>query len=322
MRAIQVTQHGGPEVLALAEVDPPSPGPTDLLVDVAAAGVNYIDTYQRSGAYPIPTPFTLGLEGAGTVREVGTNVTDFAVGDRVAWASMIGSYAEQAVIPTQVAVRVPDGVDDRTAAAAMLQGMTAHYLLKSTYPVQAGETILVHAAAGGVGLLLTQWGKSLGARVIGTVSTEAKEALAREAGADEIIRYTEHDVVDEVRRLTDGQGVHVVYDGVGKDTFEASLASLRRRGMLVLFGAASGPVPPFDLQRLNSGGSLFTTRPTLVHYTAERHELEWRAADVFEAVKDGTITVRIAGEYQLADAAKSHEDLQSRRTTAKLLLIP
>jgi NADPH2:quinone reductase len=322
VRAIQVTQHGGPEVLTLTEVDPPRPGPADLLVDVAAAGVNYIDTYQRTGVYPIPTPFTLGMEAAGTVREVGADVTGFAVGDRVAWASSIGSYAEQAVVPAQVAVRVPDGVDDRTAAAAMLQGMTAHYLLKSTYPVQAGDTILVHAAAGGVGLLLTQWGTALGARVIGTVSTAAKEALAREAGADEIIRYTERDVVAEVRRLTDDQGVHAVYDGVGKDTFDASLASLRRRGMLVLFGGSSGQVPPFDLQRLNSGGSLFVTRPTLAHYTAERSELEWRASDVFDAIKDGTITIRIGGEYELADAARSHEDLQSRRTTAKLLLIP
>lgn len=322
MRAIQINEHGGPAVLRPADVDPPKPGPTDLVVDVAAAGVNYIDTYQRSGAYQTPLPFVVGMEGAGTVSAVGADVTDFRVGDRVAWATAPGSYAEQALVPASVAVAVPDGVDDRTAAAAMLQGMTAQYLLHSTYPVRPGETVLVHAAAGGVGLLLTEWAKSLGARVIGTVSTEAKEQLARAAGADEIIRYTERDVVEEVKRLTDGQGVHVVYDGVGKDTFDASLASLRRRGMLVLFGAASGPVPPFDLQRLNSGGSLFVTRPTMMHYVAERHELVARAGDVFAQIRDGRLTVRIGHTYPLADAAQAHEDLQARRTTAKLLLIP
>ncbi|HEX9337532.1 MAG TPA: quinone oxidoreductase [Pseudonocardiaceae bacterium] len=322
MRAIQVNEHGGPEVLKIADVDPPKPGAADLLVDVAAAGVNYIDTYHRSGAYPTKPPFVPGLEGAGTVRAVGPDVTGFAVGDRVAWGTVPASYAEQVVLPATDAVAVPDGVDDRTAAASMLQGMTAQYLLKSTYPVQPGDTVLIHAAAGGVGLLLTEWAKHLGARVIGTVSTAAKEELARSAGADEIIRYTERDVADEVRRLTDGAGVHVVYDGVGKDTFEASLASLRRRGMLVLFGASSGPVPPFDLQRLNSGGSLFVTRPTLVHHTAERDELVWRAGEVFDAVAAGKLTIRISHTYPLADAAQAHADLQARRTTAKLLLIP
>jgi len=322
VRAIQVNEHGGPEVLKIADVDPPKPGAADLLVDVAAAGVNYIDTYHRSGAYPTKPPFVPGLEGAGTVRAVGPDVTGFAVGDRVAWGTVPASYAEQVVLPATDAVAVPDGVDDRTAAASMLQGMTAQYLLKSTYPVQPGDTVLIHAAAGGVGLLLTEWAKHLGARVIGTVSTAAKEELARSAGADEIIRYTERDVADEVRRLTDGAGVHVVYDGVGKDTFEASLASLRRRGMLVLFGASSGPVPPFDLQRLNSGGSLFVTRPTLVHHTAERDELVWRAGEVFDAVAAGKLTIRISHTYPLADAAQAHADLQARRTTAKLLLIP
>ncbi len=322
MRAIQVNEHGGPEVLKIADVDPPKPGAADLLVDVAAAGVNYIDTYHRSGAYPTKPPFVPGLEGAGTVRAVGPDVTGFAVGDRVAWGTVPASYAEQVVLPATDAVAVPDGVDDRTAAASMLQGMTAQYLLKSTYPAQPGDTVLIHAAAGGVGLLLTEWAKHLGARVIGTVSTAAKEELARSAGADEIIRYTERDVADEVRRLTDGAGVHVVYDGVGKDTFEASLASLRRRGMLVLFGASSGPVPPFDLQRLNSGGSLFVTRPTLVHHTAERDELVWRAGEVFDAVAAGKLTIRISHTYPLADAAQAHADLQARRTTAKLLLIP
>jgi NADPH2:quinone reductase len=322
VRAIQVTEHGGPEVLKLVEMDPPKPGPTDLLVDLAAAGVNYIDTYHRSGAYPTTPPFVPGLEGAGTVREVGADVAEFTVGDRVAWATVSGSYAEQVVVPAKEAVKVPDDIDDQTAAAAPLQGMTAQYLLKSTYPVKAGETVLVHAAAGGVGLLLTQWAKNLGARVIGTVSTAAKEELARAAGADEIIRYTEQNVADEVRRLTDGLGVHVVYDGVGKDTFDASLASLRRRGTLALFGASSGPVPPVDLQRLNAGGSLFVTRPTLMHHTDERDELVARASDVFDAIASGMLTLRIAHTYPLADAATAHEDLQGRRTTGKLLLLP
>jgi NADPH2:quinone reductase len=322
VRAIQVNEHGGPDVLQLAEVDSPKPGAADLVVDVAAAGVNYIDTYHRSGLYPTKPPFVPGMEGAGTVRAVGADVTGFAVGDRVAWGTVLGSYAEQVVVPAKEAVAVPAGVDDQTAAAAMLQGMTAQYLLKSTYPVQPGDTVLIHAAAGGVGLLLTQWAKHLGARVIGTVSTAAKEELAREAGADEIIRYTERDVADEVRGLTDGVGVHVVYDGVGKDTFEASLASLRRRGMLVLFGGSSGPVPPFDLQRLNAGGSLFVTRPTLAHHTAERAELEARAKDVFDAIAAGYLTIRIGQTYALADAGTAHGDLQGRRTTAKLLLLP
>lgn len=322
MRAIQVNETGGPEVMTLTELEQPKPGPGDLLVDAAAAGVNFIDIYHRSGVYPVKPPLVLGSEGAGTVREVGADVTDFRAGDRVAWAGAPGSYAEQVVVPASVAVNVPDGIEDRIAAAAMLQGMTAQYLLKSTYPVKAGDTILVHAAAGGMGLLLTQWAKHLGARVIGTVSTPAKEELAREAGADEVIRYTEQNVVDEVRRLTDGVGVHVVYDGVGKDTFEASLASLRRRGMLVLFGGSSGQVPPFDLQRLNAAGSLFVTRPTLVHHTAERDELIARATDVFDTVLAGHLTIRIGHEYPLTDAAQAHADLQARRTTGKLLLIP
>jgi NADPH2:quinone reductase len=322
VRAIEVREHGGPDVLRVAEVDAPSPGPGDLLVDVAAAGVNYIDTYHRSGAYPTTPPFVPGQEGAGTVREVGADVTDFAPGDRVAWGTVGASYAEQAVVPASAAVGVPDGVGDDTAAAAMLQGMTAQYLLTSTFPVAEGDTVLVHAAAGGVGLLLTQWAHNLGARVIGTVSTQAKEELARAAGADEVVRYTERDVVEEVRRLTGGVGVSVVYDGVGKDTFDASLASLRRRGVLVVFGASSGPVPPFDLQRLNSGGSLFVTRPTLAHFTAEREELLARAGSVFDAITSGTLDFRIGGRYPLAEAARAHDDLQSRRTTGKLLLIP
>jgi NADPH2:quinone reductase len=322
VRAIQVREHGGPDVLRIDEVDPPTAGPGDLLVDVAAAGVNYIDTYHRSGAYPTRPPFVPGMEGAGTVREVGADVTDFAPGDQVAWGTVTGSYAEQVVVPAAEAVAVPEGVTDETAAAAMLQGMTAHYLLKATYPVAEGDTVLVHAAAGGVGLLLTQWARNLGARVIGTVSTQAKEDLARAAGAEEVIRYTEQDVAAAVRDLTGGKGVAVVYDGVGKDTFDASLASLRRRGTLVVFGASSGPVPPFDLQRLNSGGSLFVTRPTLAHHTAERDELVMRASEVFEEIAAGRLDFRIGARYPLADAAKAHDDLQSRRTTGKLLLIP
>ena len=322
MRAVQVQTPGGPEVLVAAEVADPQAGPSELLVRVAAAGVNYIDTYHRSGAYPLPTPFVPGLEGAGVVISVGPGVTRFKAGDRVAWASAIGSYAELTRVPENVAVSVPEGVDLDIAAGAMLQGMTAHYLTRSTYPVQEGDTVLVHAAAGGMGLLLTQQIKALGGRVIGTVSTAEKEKLAREAGADEIIRYTETAIAPEVRRLTDGLGVAVVYDGVGKDTFDASLDSLRIRGTLALYGAASGPVPPFDLQRLNAGGSLFVTRPTLVHHTLDPEELAWRSGEVFAGIESGRLSIRVSNRYPLAEAAQSHEDLQSRRTTGKLLLIP
>ena len=322
MRAVQVQTPGGPEVLVAAEVADPEAGPGELLVRVAAAGVNYIDTYHRTGAYPLPTPFVPGLEGAGEVIAVGDGVSRFKVGDRVAWAAAIGSYAELAKVAEAGAVAVPDGVELDVAAGAMLQGMTAHYLTRSTYPVQSGDTVLVHAAAGGMGLLLTQSVKALGGRVIGTVSTAEKEKLAREAGADEIIRYTETEIAPEVRRLTDGQGVAVVYDGVGKDTFDASLASLRIRGTLALYGAASGPVPAFDLQRLNAAGSLFVTRPTLGHHVLTREELDWRAGEVFAAIQAGRLTIAISGRYPLADAGRSHEDLQARRTTGKLLLIP
>jgi NADPH:quinone reductase len=323
MRAIQVRGNGGPEVLEPAEVDDPRPGPGELLVEVAAAGVNYIDTYQRSGLYPVDLPFVPGLEGAGTVVEVGEGVAGFSPGGRVAWASALGSYAERVVVPAAAAVPVPDGVDDDVAAGALLQGMTAHYLVTSTYPVREGDAVLVHAAAGGVGLLLTELAKARGARVIGTVSTEEKEKLARQAGADEIVRYTEvADVAAEVRRLTGGEGVAAVYDGVGANTFDASLASLRPRGMLALFGASSGPVPPFDLQRLNAGGSLFLTRPSLGHHTATRDELTWRAGEVFDAIGRKELTIRIGGRYPLADARRAHEDLQGRRTTGKLVLLP
>ncbi|TDC93193.1 quinone oxidoreductase [Saccharopolyspora aridisoli] len=322
MRAIRVATNGGPEVLELGEVEVPEPGPGQLLVDVAAAGVNFIDTYQRSGLYSMQLPFTPGSEGAGEIVAVGPDVDGFAVGERVAWATAPGSYAEKALVPASSAVKVPEGVADDVAAAAMLQGMTAHYLITSTHEVKTGETVLVHAAAGGMGLLLTQLIKFKGANVIGTVSTDEKERLAREAGADEIIRYTEADVAAEINDLTDGRGVDVVYDGVGKSTFEASLASLRPRGTLVLFGASSGPVPPVDPQRLNSSGSLFLTRPSLGHHLLSREELDWRAGDVFNWIVSGTINIRIDGTYPLADARKAHEDLGGRRTTGKLLILP
>lgn len=323
MRTIQITETGGPEVLRLAELPDPSPGPGELLVELAAAGVNYIDTYHRSGAYPMPLPFIPGSEGAGTVTAVGPDVSDVDVGDQVAWAGSPGSYAELAVVPADQAVPVPHGVDIEIAAGCLLQGMTAHYLVVSVHAVQPGETVLIHAAAGGMGLLLTQLATASGGRVIATVSTPDKERLAREAGAAEVIRYTEvDDLADEVRRLTGGDGVAAVYDGVGATTFDASLASLRRRGILALFGAASGPVPPVDAQRLNSAGSVFLTRPKLADYVATRKELTWRAGEVFDAILDGSLRISIGGRYPLTDAGRAHQDLQGRRTTGKLLLLP
>ena len=323
MRAIQVTETGGPEVLRLAELPDPEPGPGQLLVELAAAGVNYVDTYQRSGAYPMPLPFIPGSEGAGTVTAVGPDTSGFAVGDLVAWATNPGSYVELAVVPAERAVPVPQGVDSETAGGSLLQGMTAHYLTVSVHAVQPGETVLVHAAAGGMGLLLTQLATARGARVIGTVSTPEKERLAREAGAADVIRYGEvDDVAGEVRRLTGGDGVAAVYDGVGASTFDASLASLRPRGMLALYGAASGPVPPVDPQRLNSAGSVFLTRPKLADYVVTRDELAWRAGEVFDALQNGSLRISIGGRYPLAEAHRAHEDLQSRRTTGKLLLLP
>jgi NADPH:quinone reductase len=323
MRAIQVTETGGPEVLRLAELPDPEPGPGQLLVELAAAGVNYLDTYFRSGAYPMPLPFIPGSEGAGTVTAVGPDTSGVAVGDRVAWATSFGSYAEQAVVATEQAVPVPEGVDSETAAGSLLQGMTAHYLTVSVHPVQPGDTVLVHAAAGGMGQLLTQLATARGGRVIGTVSTQEKERLAREAGAADVIRYSEiDDVAGEVRRLTDGDGVAAVYDGVGASTFDASLASLRPRGMLALYGAASGPVPPVDPQRLNSAGSVFLTRPKLADYVATRDELTWRAGEVFDAIQNGSLRISIGGRYPLAEAGRAHQNMQGRRTTGKLLLLP
>ncbi len=323
MRAIQIIETGGPDVLRLAELPDPEPGPGQLLVEVAAAGVNYIDTYHRSGAYPMPLPFIPGSEGAGTVTAVGAGPCDVAVGDRVAWATSLGSYTEQALVPAEQVVPVPDRVSIDIAAGCLLQGMTAHYLTVSVHAVQSGETVLVHAAAGGMGLLLTQLATARGARVIGTVSTPEKVQLAREAGAAEVIRYTAiDDLAGEVRRLTEGDGVAAVYDGVGASTIDASLASLHRRGILALFGAASGPVPPVDPQRLNTAGSVFLTRPKLADYVATRDELTWRAGEVFHAILDGSLRITIGGRYPLADASRAHQDLQARRTTGKLLLLP
>jgi NADPH2:quinone reductase len=322
MRAVQITAPGGPEVLRPAELPEPQPGPGELLVDVAVAGVNYIDTYNRSGVYPVDLPFVLGQEGAGRVTALGAGDTGgFAVGDRVVWANVLGGYAERAVVPADVAVAVPDAVTDDVAVGAYLQGMTAHFLVTDCAPVGAGDSVLVHAAAGGVGLLLTQLAAARGARVLGTASTEEKATLARAAGAAEVLLPGD-DLAVRVRALTGGEGVAVAFDGVGRDTFDASLASLRRRGTLVLFGAASGPVPPVDPQRLNRAGSVYLTRPTLHHYVATRAELTARAAAVFAAVADGTLHVRIGHRYPLAEAAQAHRDLEGRRTTGKVLLVP
>ncbi|GAA3234672.1 quinone oxidoreductase [Pseudonocardia petroleophila] len=323
MRAIQITEAGGPDVLTPTELDDPAPGPGEILVEVAAAGVNYIDTYQREGIYPMTLPYVAGLEGAGRVRALGEGVDAFAVGDRVAWCEQLGSYAELVAVDAAKAVPVPDGVSDDLAVGALLQGMTAHVLVNDTYPVRPGDDVLVHAAAGGVGLLLTQLAAAKGARVIATVSTAEKEELARGAGAAEVIRYTEvDDLAAAVRDLTGGTGVAVAYDSVGRTTFDASLDSLRVRGMLVLFGAASGPVPPVDPQRLNRGGSLYLTRPTLFHHLPTPEALRERAAAVYASVADGTLDVRIGHRYPLAEARTAHEDLQARRTTGKVLLVP
>lgn len=320
MRAIVITRNGGPKVLEPAERPAPEPGPGEVLIDVAAAGVNFIDVYYRKGAYEQELPYTPGVEAAGTVAAVGDGVTEFSVGDRVAWTHVQGAYAEKAVVPADVVVPVPDGVGLEDAAASLLQGMTAHYLTRSTYQIQKGDTVLVHAAAGGMGLLLTQMAAALGARVIGTASTPEKERLAKDAGADVTMGYD--GFADRVRELTGGEGVAVVYDGVGAPTFDGSMASLRRRGTLALYGAAGGAVPPFDPQRLNRAGSLYLTRPTLAHYVAEREELLERAADVYGWIASGTVKVHVGHRYDLAEAASAHADLEARRSTGKLLLIP
>lgn len=322
MKAVRVHAPGGPEALVYEEVPAPEPGPGHALVRVEAAGLNFIDVYHRTGLYKKELPAVLGQEGAGTVLAVGPDAGDLRPGDRVAWASVFGSYAEQASLPADRLVRVPDGVTTRQAAAVMLQGMTAHYLAVSTHPLRPGDACLVHAGAGGVGLLLTQIAKMRGARVFTTVSTEAKAALSREAGADAVIDYTTQDFEAEVRRRTDGRGVQVVYDSVGRTTFEKSLASLAPRGMLALFGQSSGPVAPFDPLILSQRGSLFLTRPTLFTYIASRAELLERAGDVLGWVRDGRLKVRVGHEFPLADAADAHRALEGRRTTGKVLLIP
>ncbi|WP_207922558.1 quinone oxidoreductase [Micromonospora sp. KC606] len=321
-RAIVVREPGGPEVLRPAEKAVPVPEPGRVVVAVAASGVNFIDIYQRSGVYPVPMPFVPGIEGAGTVVAAASDVTGVAVGDRVAWVNQPGGYAEHVAVPAAATVPVPPDLPLETAAAALLQGMTAHYLLHDTYPVRPGDTVLVHAAAGGMGQLLTQMARWRGARVIGTVSSDAKAELARAAGADEVIRYDRADVAAEVRALTGGVGVAAVYDGVGGPTFDASLAALRTRGTLALYGQAGGPVPPFDPQRLNAAGSLLLTRPNLSHHIATRHELLTRAGAVLNLLSTGRLRVHVGGAYPLADAAAAHADLAGRRSTGKLLLLP
>lgn len=327
MRAVVARAAGGPEVLVLDDVADPEPGPGQILVRVAAAGVNFIDTYRRSGTYPMPFPHVVGSEGAGTVEALGAGVAGFALGDRVAWAEGPGSYAELVAVDAAQAVPVPDELDLETAAALALQGMTAHYLVTSTFEVEPGHDVLLHAGAGGVGLLATQLAVARGGRVLTTVSTPEKAALSAAAGAAHTIDYAAMaDLATElpatVRELTGGEGVHVVYDGVGRATFEASLDSLRPRGMLVLFGGSSGQIEPFDPQVLNRKGSLFLTRPTLRSYVATRGELEWRASDVFGAAASGRLAVRIGSRYPLADAAEAHRALEGRATTGKVLLLP
>jgi NADPH:quinone reductase len=326
VRAIRITATGGPEVLTPVDLPDPHPGPGELLVDVVAAGVNYIDTYQRRGVYAVDLPFVPGLEGMGRVLALGSGDTlGFAVGDRVAWADAHGSYATRIAVPAAVAVPVPEAVPDDVAAGALLQGMTAHYLVTDCAPVGPGDTVLVHAAAGGVGLLLTQLATARGARVVGVVSTAKKEELARGAGAVEVLRPSSGapagNLAAAVRGLAGGVGVPVVFDGVGRDTVDASLASLRRRGTLVVFGAASGPVPPVDPQRLNAAGSVYLTRPKLADYVATRAELTHRAAAVYAAVADGTLDVRIGHRYPLDRAAEAHTELEGRRTAGKVLLV-
>ena len=323
MRIIQVQKTGGPDVLALTDLPIPTPGPGEALIQLKAIGVNYIDTYHRTGLYPVPVPFTPGTEGAGVVVQVGAGVQDMAVGQRVAYYTMQpGSYAEYAIVPADKLILIPDGVTNEQAAAVLLQGMTAQYLAFTTYPIRPGDTVLIHAGAGGVGLLLTQIARMRGARVITTVSTEGKAELSRQNGADEVILYSQTDFADAVKRLTGGQGVHAVYDSVGKTTFDGSLNSLRPLGTMVSFGNASGPVEPFAPALLSQKGSLMFTRPSLGHYTLTRAALLERAGIVFNLVASGQLNVHIQPPYQLADAAQAHRDLESRKTTGKLLLIP
>ncbi len=322
MRAIQVKQVGGPEVMEVAESPVPQPKANEAVVKLAASGVNFIDVYFREGRYKTPLPFIPGQEGAGVVTAVGSEASSVKAGDRVAWTGIQGAYSEYAVVPAERLVPIPQSVSDREAAAAMLQGMTAHYLSHDTYPLKQGQTALVHAAAGGVGLLLVQMAHNIGARVIATVSTEEKAKLAHAAGAHEVILYTQSDFEAETKRLTGGKGVDVVYDSVGKTTFEKGLNILRPRGMMVLFGGSSGAVPPFDLVALSQKGSLYVTRPTLVNYIARRDELVARSGAVFGMLESGKLKLRIEHIYPLAEAQRAHRDLEGRKTTGKLLLIP
>jgi NADPH2:quinone reductase len=322
MQAIQILTNGSADVLTLTDLPTPSPGPGEALVRIEASGVNFIDIYYREGRYPAKLPLTLGEEAAGTIVAVGADVTEFKAGDRVAWRGVPGTYAQLAVAPISNLVIIPEGITFQQAAAAMTQGMTAHYLSHSVYAIQPGDEVLIHAGAGGTGLLLIQMAKTRGARVFTTVSTEEKAALARAAGADEIILYSREDFAAKVKKLVTGQGLPVVYDSVGRSTFEKSLEVLRPRGLMVLYGAASGPVPAFDLIRLSRMGSLYITRPTLKDYVSSRGELEERAKDVFAGVLDGSLKIRLEHTYPLADAARAHRDLESRNTTGKLVLIP
>jgi NADPH2:quinone reductase len=324
MKKIQITEFGDSSVLKLCEVDIPTPGDDQVVVKVAGAGVNFLDIYQRGGAgiYGLTLPYTPGVEGAGVVEQVGAKVEHIKPGDRVAWAMALGSYAQYALLPAEKVAKVPEGIDLTIAAASALQGTTAHYLVNSTYPIKPGDVALVHAAAGGTGNLLCQMILEKGGKVIATTSTDSKEKIIRETGVEDVIRYDSQGVAEEVKRITGGKGVDVVYDGVGAATFDDSLASLKPRSMMVLFGAASGPVPPFDLQRLNASGSLFITRPTLGHYLANRAELEERMSAIFTSIAKGKLSIRIGAQYALADAAKAHDDLAGRGTVGKLLLIP
>jgi len=322
MKAIQVARVGGPEVLKLVHLPTPDPKPNEALVQIKAAGVNFIDLYFREGRYPAPLPFIIGQEAAGLIVAVGSDVKTVRLGDRVAYTGAFGSYAEYAAVPADRLVKIPDKLDFNQAAAALLQGMTAQYLTHSTYSIKSGDAVLIHAAAGGVGLLLVQMAKNLGARVIGTAGSDTKAQLARDAGADEVIIYTEQDFETETRRLTENEGVDVVYDGVGKDTFEKDLNVLRPRGYLVLFGGSSGAVPAFDLLELTKHGSLFVTRPSLQHYIATREELEQRSSDVLQSIVRGDLKLRIHKTYPLEHAQQAHRDIEGRKTTGKLLLIP
>jgi len=325
MHAIEVAEHGGPEVLSYVEKPQPSPGPGEVLIKAEAIGVNYIDTYFRSGSYPRELPFVLGTEVAGTVAAVGDGVTALQAGDRVVTAAASGAYAEFTTAPASFVTHVPPNVGSDVAASALLKGMTAHYLIKSVYPVQSGDAVLVHAGAGGVGLILTQWAAALGARVITTVSTPAKAELSRQAGATDVLDYPGDDPNEfgrRIRDLTGGAGVAAVYDGVGATTFDASLASLAVRGTLALFGASSGAVPPVDPQRLNAAGSVYLTRPSLAHFTRTGEEFAWRSTELFDAIAEGTLRVTVSRSYQLADAAQAHRDLQGRQTVGSIVLTP